>query len=359
MKFQYNAWYVAALPSQINRELIRRTILSEPVLLFRREDGTPVAIKDRCPHRFAPLSLGSLIGDAVQCKYHGLRFGSDGKCVLNPHGPITQYMAVRKFPIVERHDLCWIWMGNPDQANTEMIPDMSYLTERAISRSAHSYLKTDYRYDVLIDNLMDLSHAEYLHVGSLSGGSPESVEYSVTEQKNEVIFTRKELRAPPFPTAGTPNIRGLQDVTITIHWHVGQVIKFELRSRPSNDPSSEPTLVRFAHIATPETASSTHYFMSVTRYENIEDKTLDGVMKQLQVSAIDTEDGPMLQAVDREMEGVDLLELRPVSLPSDEGALRVRRVMRRLLKQEEDGCRGDVGKGAETSSSGSTVARTG
>jgi phenylpropionate dioxygenase-like ring-hydroxylating dioxygenase large terminal subunit len=50
MKFQYNAWYVAALPSQINRELIRRTILSEPVLLFRRARmELPLQLKTAVP----------------------------------------------------------------------------------------------------------------------------------------------------------------------------------------------------------------------------------------------------------------------------------------------------------------------
>lgn len=337
MKFQYNTWYAAALSSQITRQLMRRMILSEPVLLFRREDGSPVALKDRCPHRFAPLSLGTLIGDVVQCKYHGLRFESGGKCVLNPHGPITRHTSVRRFPIVEKHELCWIWMGNPDKADAALIPDMSYLTDREISRSVHSYLKTDYRYDILVDNLMDLSHAEYLHVGSLSGGSPETVKYSITERNDEVIFIRNEFRAPPFPYDIAPNRHVLQDVALTIHWHPGQVITFELRSTPSDDPSAEPTLVRFAHIATPETEGSTHYFMSVTRFNDIDNEALDAVMKRTQLDAIDTEDGPMLRAVDREMAGADLLELKAVSMPSDEGALRVRRVMRRLLKQEEAG----------------------
>jgi len=335
MKFQYNTWYAAALSSQITRQLLRRTILSEPVLLFRREDGVPVAIKDRCPHRFAPLSLGTLSGDAVQCKYHGLRFDGSGQCVHNPHGPITRHTVVRAFPMVEKHDLCWIWMGNPQQADPARIPDMSYLADYSRSRSMHSYLDADYRYDVLIDNLMDLSHAEYLHVGSLSGGSPEKVEYSVTEHDNEVTFIRKELRAPPYPHAITPGIRALQDVTLTIHWHPGQVILFELRSTPSDNPSAEPTFIRFAHIATPQTERRTHYFMSTTRYEDIDNEALDAVMKQTQLGAIETEDGPMLRAVDREMAGADLLDLRPLSMPSDEGALRVRRVMSRLLRQEE------------------------
>ena len=73
--FVRNAWYVAAWDHEIGRDMLRRIILNEPVLLYRRQDGTPVALEDRCCHRQAPLSMGRLIGDVVKCPYHGLEFG--------------------------------------------------------------------------------------------------------------------------------------------------------------------------------------------------------------------------------------------------------------------------------------------
>jgi hypothetical protein len=59
-----NAWYVAAWSNEIGRDLVERTICEQPILLYRKENGDPVAIGDMCPHRFAPLSMGKLIGDA-------------------------------------------------------------------------------------------------------------------------------------------------------------------------------------------------------------------------------------------------------------------------------------------------------
>lgn len=334
MKFVYGAWYVVAYPSDINRTMRRRTILNLPILLYRDEDGKPVALKDSCPHRFAPLHLGTLVGDSVECKYHGLRFNSGGKCILNPHGPINKYQSVRSFPIIEKYDLCWIWMGDPDQADPALIPDMSYVTQSDISRSVHNYIHADYRYDILIDNLMDLSHGEYLHAGSISGGVAERVEYSLIEKGNEVIFLRKEFNAPPAPIPLLTN-HGLVDIALTIHWHPSQVIRFEQSITPSENPAAEAKVIRFAHVATPETESSTHYFMSTTYYDDINNDELALYMKQAQYDAISGEDGPMLLAVDRDMAGAELLELRPVVLPSDAGALRVRRVVSRLLKEEE------------------------
>ena len=75
--FVRNAWYVAAWDHEVTRELKRRILLDEPVLLFRKDDGTPVALEDRCCHRQAPLSMGKLIGNIVNARYHGLRIRHD------------------------------------------------------------------------------------------------------------------------------------------------------------------------------------------------------------------------------------------------------------------------------------------
>src|SRR5437868_2159986 len=86
--FIRNSWYVAMWAEElVPGKLVSRTILNEPVVFFRKEDGSVAAITDRCAHRFAPLSMGKLMpGDRVQCIYHGLEFGANGACVKNPHG---------------------------------------------------------------------------------------------------------------------------------------------------------------------------------------------------------------------------------------------------------------------------------
>src|ERR1700733_653293 len=87
-KFVRNTWYDAMFSSDLAAgQLMHRTILNEPVLFYRKEDGGVAAITDRCSHRFVPLSMGKLLpGNRVQCIYHGLEFGADGHCVKNPHG---------------------------------------------------------------------------------------------------------------------------------------------------------------------------------------------------------------------------------------------------------------------------------
>src|SRR5215471_19764047 len=110
-----NAWYVAAWSDNLaDGQLLSRTILKEPIVLFRKSDGHIAALQDRCPHRFAPLHMGKIVGgDRVQCPYHGLEFDSSGACVLNPHGTknIPPRARVGSYPVTEKHKAIWIWMG--------------------------------------------------------------------------------------------------------------------------------------------------------------------------------------------------------------------------------------------------------
>jgi phenylpropionate dioxygenase-like ring-hydroxylating dioxygenase large terminal subunit len=79
--FLRNYWYVAAYDHEIGRRPLGRIILGEPIVFYRLEDGTPVALEDRCAHRHLPLSMGTLVGDTLQCHYHGLRYDKTGTCV--------------------------------------------------------------------------------------------------------------------------------------------------------------------------------------------------------------------------------------------------------------------------------------
>ena len=82
-----NQWYVIAFGSEITSTPLRRSILGDPIVLYRTGSGSAVALFDRCPHRGMRLSNGGkVIGDAIQCNYHGMQFGPDGHCVRVPSG---------------------------------------------------------------------------------------------------------------------------------------------------------------------------------------------------------------------------------------------------------------------------------
>src|SRR6516162_4396461 len=156
-----NAWYVAAWSDNLaDGQLLSRTILKEPIVLFRKSDGHIAALQDRCPHRFAPLHMGKIVGgDRVQCPYHGLEFDSSGACVLNPHGTknIPPRARVRSYPVTEKHKAVWIWMGeqSPDLAK---VPDFSVLDNvPEMHASKRDRITIRANYELIIDNLLDLA----------------------------------------------------------------------------------------------------------------------------------------------------------------------------------------------------------
>ena len=82
--FLKNRWYVACLSEELTDRPLGRKILGEPVVLYRKADGTAAALEDRCCHRQAALSLGEIEGDNLRCGYHGLLFDGTGACIEVP-----------------------------------------------------------------------------------------------------------------------------------------------------------------------------------------------------------------------------------------------------------------------------------
>src|SRR5690625_6511886 len=120
--FIYNAWYVAALADEVGRHLLPVRMLGEDLLLYRQQDGGLVALHDSCPHRRLPLSMGRLVGDTVECGYHGLTFNGQGQCVRAPAcTEIPARAVVPHYPCVERDGRIWVWMGGAALADAHDI----------------------------------------------------------------------------------------------------------------------------------------------------------------------------------------------------------------------------------------------
>src|ERR1700746_2863554 len=104
--FLKNAWYVAAWASELGDQPLGRTIIGEPVVVFRTAGGNIAAFEDRCCHRHYPLSRGHIAGELLQCGYHGFQFDTTGRCVAIPSQRVVPDAArVRAYPVVERHRL--------------------------------------------------------------------------------------------------------------------------------------------------------------------------------------------------------------------------------------------------------------
>lgn len=169
-----NAWYVAAWDHELETgRILARTIIDQPIALFRTAAGEIVALEDRCCHRFAPLSMGRLEGDELRCMYHGLKFASDGRCTEIPGQKlIPQSARVRRYPAERRGSWLWIWMGDPGLADPAAIPPSLALDDPAYRLQAG---ELDYaaHYLLIDDNLLDLSHLSFAHEKTLGLDMPQ------------------------------------------------------------------------------------------------------------------------------------------------------------------------------------------
>ena len=165
--FLKNYWYVAAWDHEVGREPTARMILGEPIVMYRTEDGRAVAFEDRCCHRRAPLSFGRVTGDNLQCGYHGMVYGPDGKVIAIPgQTQIPPGSAVRTYPLVERWQFLWIWMGDPAEADESEIPELHWHDDPDWTYVG-GYLQVDAHYQLLVDNLLDLTHETFLHASTI------------------------------------------------------------------------------------------------------------------------------------------------------------------------------------------------
>lgn len=334
-KWLRNCWYQAGWSDDVtDRQPLVRTILGEPILFYRKTDGTIAALLDRCPHRFAPLSAGKIEGGRVACGYHGLVFDHRGVCVDNPHGPITSRMSVHAYPAAERHTALWVWMGEPAMADLAAIPDLGFIDETPESARIHMYMPTSANYELIVDNIMDLSHADFLHPGSLGGIMVKSQARSREEGDRVVAEWISENCSPPpaFVAMVAPATRA--DIWTEVTWQAPALMVLGTAGKPTGVPRTRDDESYTLHNMVPETETSTHYFMCSTRRFLVDDAQFSAYLTGALQYAFAEEDKPMLEKQQARMGTSDLWELGPVLLSVDAAAVRVRRKLEALIAAE-------------------------
>jgi len=328
---------MAAWGGEVSDALLRRRLLGDPVLLFRKQDGTVAAMVDRCPHRFAPLSLGTRDRDQVTCAYHGLTFDADGACVRNPFAEtLPKGASVRTFPVAERDGIVWFWPGDADRAEPAAIADFSMLEAAGHGPPISGYLAMEANYEFGTDNLMDLSHIEFVHKGSFAGnGVIFAGEHSVAEEGTTL---RSDWWMPDIPAPG--HTRGAYDPAmrcdhwLEMRWNPPASMYLQIGACPHGGDRAGGVIAHQAHILTPETATTTHYFWATSRTmppSEAGDAMLRGLMEQ----AFLDEDKPIIKAAFDNLDGADFWAMKPVFLGIDSGGTRARRVLQGLIAREQ------------------------
>jgi phenylpropionate dioxygenase-like ring-hydroxylating dioxygenase large terminal subunit len=340
-----NAWYLAAWSEEITTHTpLVRTLLEIPILMFRASTERIAALHDRCPHRFAPLSAGRIEGGTVTCGYHGLGFDTNGVCIHNPHGGITKAMHVRRFPAIERHKAIWVWFGE-EPARSDDIPNLSFIDETPAKATIATYMRVAANYRLLTDNILDLSHADYLHPSSL-GGMMTNAKSSVTTigEKIKVVWDAINCDTPPaFRPNVPPPLKA--DIWTEVLWSAPAVMVLGTAAKPTGVPRTSADEAYTLHCMTPESATSSHYFMCNTRRFLVDDEGFSAMLRGALTHAFEHEDKPMLEKQQQRMGTDDLWSLKPVLLGVDNAAVQARRVLDKLIAIELKQGEGDVATG--------------
>lgn len=336
--FVKNGWYVAAWSHEICRTLLARTILNEQIVFYRREDGQPVALMDRCPHKLAPLSLGELKGDELQCGYHGMTFNCKGQCSRIPgQASIPPNAKVRAFPLFEKYNAVWIWMGEPALADPEKIIDIPHYGDKGWGLVDNQYLYFKSNYLNITDNLVDPAHTTYVHKNTIGGADGAEVGVKVEQGDDHVLAYRWIKNAAPVPLfEKMGNFKGLTDRWQYYYLHMPSVSYVDFGGI---DAGVEPTeenkdrgLRSFSfNFLTPETERTTHYFWLHLRNYHPHDTRVDEEVAELMTLTFN-EDLELLTHVQAQQEITGVREY--VRLGIDNAPVRIRKMIERLQVAE-------------------------
>jgi vanillate O-demethylase monooxygenase subunit len=332
--FLKNAWYVAAWSHEIGRSLTQRWIAGEPIVLYRKEAGGVAALEDRCPHRRAALSMGKLIGDTLQCGYHGVQLDCSGACVHIPgQETIPPSMRTRAYPAVEKWQWVWVWLGDPAAADEALIPDFRWNSEPGwVSTGGTIDVKANYQ--LLTDNLLDLTHETYVHAKTI--GNNAIVEWPMTQRMegNEVHVQRIMRGTPPPPLFA--KVRGTDeniDRWQVIRFQVPANVSIDARGYPAGSEDLSKALRWFSiNSITPVDERTSRYYWTITRCFAQDDQALTELIHK-SIHATFMEDVEILQQQQVMIE-TDRPNRQEVGVRADAGSIAARRVLERLIRNE-------------------------
>ena len=326
--FLQNMWYAAALDSDVAAEPFARTICDEEIVFFRRSDDAVIALEDRCPHRQAPLSLGTVSGDHIRCGYHGLVFDADGVCIDVPgQDQIPPQACVRAYPVEERDG--WIWIGDPAAADAASVPPLPYFDVPGWS-GFQKYFHVKAAAQLFIDNLLDLSHVPFTHANSIGAASAADApaEMGITVEADLIRGERlvRDVEPGRF-IADWGGFAGRIDRHAVYTWRPPSVM--EIRSRFSD--AEDGITIMIINPVTPETATSSHFWIGWARDFRLGDdvETAKAVEQNTQVIL---EDVRIIEAQQKRLDRRP--DVKPMPIKADKAVIAVQRFIDRLHRQQ-------------------------
>ena len=335
-------WYIGAFSHEVGRTPMERTLLGEPVVFYRTQAGAAVAVAGRCPHRRFPMVRAAVVGDALECGYHGWTFDCSGVCTRIPSQ--EQYVPagfhIRTYPVVEKWQWLWIWMGEPAAADAALIPDHAqlHLEDSDWLASVGGVEPLAGRFQLMNENVLDLTHVSFVHAATIGTAGIASAPISV-EDRGRYLHSERTV-SEPEPTAFHRRVLGLDGpvdrVLVTDFFPPAFLASGSRFFRAGESGTPGARLYgefRVFHVATPETPTTSHYFWGFTRSFGQNDAALTEELRAGWRLGV-LEDVDAIEANER------MIDLGPLqndlSAQADAGPLRGRKMVEHMILAERE-----------------------
>jgi phenylpropionate dioxygenase-like ring-hydroxylating dioxygenase large terminal subunit len=334
------AWYAAAWSDELKAGVpYGCTMLGDPVVVFRDSAGKPVALEDRCIHRSVPLSLGRVRGNVIECGYHGMQFDCRGRCVRIPgQSSVPAAAAVRNYPAVEQDGFIWLWMGDARDADPSAITPFPWISKPGWQQTK-LHARIECHYQLIIDNLLDLSHLAFVHASTV--GSMELADVAKVKTETMPQGVRVSRWTLDVAAARTYAQFGKYDGNID-RWQISEFrapCTFIIRNGSAKAGTGaaegrggeQPWEFIVCHGITPESDRVTNYFWAVT-HDFGADNPGETAEFHRQSHQVINEDIAVFVAQQRMLERFPDAPI--MNIAYDAGPIQARRLIDRLLAGE-------------------------
>ncbi len=325
--FLQNQWYAAALSKEIfGKEPFARKICGEDIVFFRKPKGEVSALEDRCAHRHAPLSLGSVENGSIRCQYHGMLFDGSGQCVEVPgQDKIPSGAKIKSYPVAEQDGWVWIWIGKNGSQSVSTIPSFPYF-DTAKWAGFQKYFHVQGAAQLFVDNLLDLSHLAFTHKSSIGSSSSAVAEPDMeVSVEGDVVRGRRYIyNVEPGPLiVKWGGFAGQIDRCSDYVWRPPSVVEIESKF---SDPTNKITIMVINPI-TPETDVTAHFWIGWSRDFDLDDEELtkSAIVDNTRVIM---EDVVMIEGQQRVISSRG--PLQPIAIKADRAVMTVQNVLKRL-----------------------------
>lgn len=337
--FVRNCWYVAGWSHDLAQgERLALRIAGTPLLFYRKQDSSIVALEDRCAHRHAPLSLGRCEGDNIRCMYHGLLFSPEGQCLEIPGQTIIpERMAIKPYPVVEKDSWIWVWMGE-QEADETLIPASHGLDDPDWHLST-GYLDYDANYQLISDNLTDFSHLSFVHANSFKAGLNWALSQPKISLLDRGIRVRRWVMDDPVPPyLGGEGLNSV-DQLVEYDYMAPGVLLLSTEIHPGGaereldaEPSTSSLFATFsAQAVTPMDEKRTRYFFSWGPSSRNGTREDANVMMKVALQAF----GEDKLIIEEQQKIIDARPPAPaIPIAADKGVVMFQGVMKKLIAAE-------------------------